>query len=257
MPKKKFYAVRKGKKAGLYRTWDECKKQVTGFQGAIYQGFPTEKEARSYLKGEEPPLIKSKSVYNPDQGVFLKNFTYIFCDGSEIKQSSALDKSGFGISILRRDPKNSFIYATKIGTESNNRAELKALLYSLTLLDKGKLEGFNFCLVTDSEYSLNAVFKWSPAWIKNGWINTKGLDVENQDLIKSLLEILPKLKDKKYNLLFKHLMAHQKKPTNIKSYDYFLWFGNELADKLAKLGSTNIIRFDTKLDYPQIWDYQT
>jgi len=30
----KFYAVRQGHTAGIYHTWDDCLKQVTGFKGA-------------------------------------------------------------------------------------------------------------------------------------------------------------------------------------------------------------------------------
>lgn len=257
MVKNKFYSVRVGRKVGVYLTWDECKKQVDGFQGSIYRGFQTEKEAKLYLTGETISGNESKSNYNPDKGKFLKEFTYIFCDGSEIKQSNSLDKSGFGLCILRKDPKNSFIYGTKIGTETNNRAELKALLYGLNLIKNEKLEGNDFCIVTDSEYSLNSILKWSTTWIENGWINTKKLDVENQDLIKEILLVLDKIKEKKYNILFKHLMSHQKKPQNIKSYEYFLWFGNELSDVLAKSGLSTLPESIIKLDFPQIWDHLT
>ena len=39
----KFYAVRKGKKTGIYTTWDECKEQVDGYPKAEYKGFKTKK----------------------------------------------------------------------------------------------------------------------------------------------------------------------------------------------------------------------
>ena len=42
MAKKKFYAVRQGRKIGMFLTWDECKKQVMGYPGAIYKSFGTE-----------------------------------------------------------------------------------------------------------------------------------------------------------------------------------------------------------------------
>ena len=42
MAKKKFYAVRQGRKTGMFLTWDECKKQVMGYPGAIYKSFGTE-----------------------------------------------------------------------------------------------------------------------------------------------------------------------------------------------------------------------
>ena len=40
MPKK-FYAVRKGRKTGIFTTWDECRAQVHGFPCAEYKSFPT------------------------------------------------------------------------------------------------------------------------------------------------------------------------------------------------------------------------
>ena len=49
MAKKKFYAVRQGRKTGMFLTWDECKKQVMGYSGAIYKSFVTEAEAKEYL----------------------------------------------------------------------------------------------------------------------------------------------------------------------------------------------------------------
>ena len=41
----KFYAVRKGLTPGIYKTWDECKAQVSGFPGTEYKSFPNEKDA--------------------------------------------------------------------------------------------------------------------------------------------------------------------------------------------------------------------
>ncbi len=49
---KKFYAVKKGKIAGVYRTWDECKAQIHGVSGAIYKSFPSLEEAELFIEGE-------------------------------------------------------------------------------------------------------------------------------------------------------------------------------------------------------------
>ncbi|MBR4391024.1 MAG: ribonuclease H family protein [Bacteroidales bacterium] len=38
--KNKFYVVWKGRTPGVYDNWDACKKEVEGFQGALYKGFP-------------------------------------------------------------------------------------------------------------------------------------------------------------------------------------------------------------------------
>lgn len=53
MAKNKFYAVVKGRKPGVYSTWDDCKAQVDNFSGAQYKGFPDEKAAHEYLEATE------------------------------------------------------------------------------------------------------------------------------------------------------------------------------------------------------------
>ena len=47
-----YYAVKNGKKNGIYRTWDECKVNVLGFPGAEYKGFCSDTEAKRYLDGD-------------------------------------------------------------------------------------------------------------------------------------------------------------------------------------------------------------
>ncbi len=47
---KKVYAVRNGRKPGIYQTWAQCQEQIRGFSGAIFKGFPTLAEAEEYMK---------------------------------------------------------------------------------------------------------------------------------------------------------------------------------------------------------------
>ncbi len=49
--KKKYYVVWKGRKPGLYATWDECAAQVNGFTGAEYMAFESRAEAQTALQG--------------------------------------------------------------------------------------------------------------------------------------------------------------------------------------------------------------
>ena len=46
----KLYAVRKGFKPGVYRSWKECERQVKGFSGAVYKSFKTLAEAKTFLE---------------------------------------------------------------------------------------------------------------------------------------------------------------------------------------------------------------
>ena len=47
---KRFYAVRTGKKCGIYVCHDELKRAVLNYPGAEYKGFNTRHEANEYLK---------------------------------------------------------------------------------------------------------------------------------------------------------------------------------------------------------------
>lgn len=53
MANKKIYAVRQGRKTGLFSTWSECQKQVMGYSGAEYKSFVSVDEARRFLAGGE------------------------------------------------------------------------------------------------------------------------------------------------------------------------------------------------------------
>lgn len=48
-----FYAVKKGRKLGIYKTWSECEEQVKGYSDAKYKKFKTLDEARSFIGNEE------------------------------------------------------------------------------------------------------------------------------------------------------------------------------------------------------------
>ena len=44
-----FYAVRVGKKPGIYKTWKECEMQVKSFSGAKYKKFTTLEDAEHFV----------------------------------------------------------------------------------------------------------------------------------------------------------------------------------------------------------------
>ena len=49
MAKKKCYAVKNGRKTGIFSTWAECEESVKGYPNATYKGFATREEAEDYL----------------------------------------------------------------------------------------------------------------------------------------------------------------------------------------------------------------
>ncbi|HEY4543157.1 MAG TPA: ribonuclease H family protein [Tissierellaceae bacterium] len=88
--KNKYYAVRKGKTPGIYFTWDDCKKQVTGFKGAEYKKFESLSEAETFISGKKEDVVfletqdhidslKDEEIIAYVDGSFnLKEFSYSY-----------------------------------------------------------------------------------------------------------------------------------------------------------------------------------
>ena len=68
----KFYAVKKGRKTGIFHSWSECSDAVQGFSGAQYKSFLSEAEALAYLNDENKTKVPLKS----------KNTAIAYVDGS-------------------------------------------------------------------------------------------------------------------------------------------------------------------------------
>ena len=79
----KFYAVKKGLKPGIYKTWNECKIQVYKFPGAIYKSFKTLSEAEEFME------IKSK------KDNIIKSEAFAYIDGSFNKFKKIYGYGGF------------------------------------------------------------------------------------------------------------------------------------------------------------------
>ena len=64
----KYYAVFKGKSGGnkIYTSWDDCKKEVIGFKGAVYKSFLTKNEAEEYLEIHNGVTTLSKKESDKD-----------------------------------------------------------------------------------------------------------------------------------------------------------------------------------------------
>ncbi len=68
MPKNKFYVVWQGRKPGIYDGWEDCKRQVEGFTGAQYKGFPTIDLARAAFH-DDPGKYLTKGLIAPKKVV--------------------------------------------------------------------------------------------------------------------------------------------------------------------------------------------
>ena len=76
---KKFYVVAKGRKPGIYATWDECEAQVKGLKGGgIFKKLKDKLEAEEFLEKNRDKEIPLKVLKKISAFLFFtKFFLYI------------------------------------------------------------------------------------------------------------------------------------------------------------------------------------
>ena len=182
---KKFYAVKRGRKTGIFTVWAECSAQVQGFQGAVYKGFMTEAEACDWLDGvsdsSAPRAAKSgtaakKSSAPPVEEPVDADYI-IHTDGSCLRNPGG---AGGWAAVIETVATGEVRECSGGDPETtNNRMELTAALEAMNAVP----EAARVALYTDSQYLKNAFTKfWLPAWKKRGWKKADGEPVLNQDL---------------------------------------------------------------------------
>jgi ribonuclease HI len=110
--------------------------------------------------------------------------------------------------------------AGPLGHATNNIAELTALRELLVEVGPGARVQARL----DSQYTINAVTKWLPAWKKNGWMTSGKKPVANADLIREIDALLGSR-----DVEFVHVAAHQ---VNGDPY-------NDLADRAASAAAVS------------------
>ena len=171
---------------------------------------------------EKKPKLESKS-WN------------VYTDGSTFNNGKKGSYGGIGVFFSDNSPLN-ISEAVICKNVTNNICELEACRKGILqiVLNKDFNVGDYIMVNTDSQYLINCITLWSTAWEKNGWINKSKRPVKNKELIKEIKKLYLK-----YNVQFKHILAHQdfKGEKDENNMNYRDWYGNQMADKLAVLGS--------------------
>ncbi len=232
----KLYAVHKGRKPGIYTTWEECKKQVDGFNGPIYKKFDNRTGAELFLKNgfNQKSLDKFSKKQNIIKKVDQKNEkildellsdqenrVFIYTDGSCIRFKNSITKAGYGIYIPQKNIRISEPLLNQ--KQTNNRAELTSILECVKYLNKEDLKK-ELIIITDSAYSMYIFDKTGENYEKNNFMKD-GQQVLNKDLVIKALKI-----KRTYNVKLVKVRAHTLKD-DIHSKN------NEVVDKLAKSGA--------------------
>jgi ribonuclease HI len=153
--KNKFFVVWDGREPGIYRSWEECKRQVDGYPNALYKGFVSEAEAReAMLSPYWEYLGKHAKTKQPTKEQIeksgLPNFESLAVDAACSGNPGIMEYRGVysktGEEVFRQGP-------FKNGT--NNIGEFLALVHGLAFL---KQRNSTLPIYSDSRTAM--------AWVK-------------------------------------------------------------------------------------------
>lgn len=232
----KFYAVKKGRKTGIYRTWDEAKAQIDGFSGAEYKSFKNITDAIDYLnwnketqgqvlKKDEDNLQNAiKKIVNVSQNrkiISIKKettkktktaypksnaadyFATIYTDGGT--RNTGVFRGGH----VKKTDKAAWAYLIKwadgkisdAGGEygaTNNKMEQTAFINALKKLIEKGFNDQKLLFVLDSQYVLNPINKgWLKSWKKRNWKKSSG-PLANKEEWQEIDQLLTQFPDAKF-----------------------------------------------------------
>lgn len=97
---KKYYAVRIGRKAGIYDNWTDAKDQVHGYPNAIYRSFKNLQEAKEFMNPDTMQDINTSSVPTEPKATDDPDTVIAYVDGSFQKSTM---RYSFGAVLLQND----------------------------------------------------------------------------------------------------------------------------------------------------------
>lgn len=182
--KVKFYAVWSGREKGVFSSWDDCKKQVDGFEGAQYKSFESKTEAENALKRNYYAVVNTKSsatqtsIKQPSP-----NIAAWAVDAAWNTKTGDMEYQGVDLQtktlVFRKGP---FFDGT------NNIGEFLAIVHALALLKKH-----------NSDVPIFSDSKTAISWVKAKKANTK---LEPTSRNSELFELIERaeawLKDNNY-----------------------------------------------------------
>lgn len=183
--KDKFYTVWKGKRPGIYTTWEDCKAAITGHKGAEYKSFPTFEMAKKAYNGNYEDF---KGKKKPSSGlsqaqllaIGLPNYHSIAVDAASSGNPGIMEYQGVdtktGRKLFKQGP---------FGEATNNIGEFLAIVHGLAFLKEQKSD----CIIyTDSRTAMS--------WVRKKTCNSKLKETPKNkavfDLVRRAIQWLEK-----------------------------------------------------------------
>ncbi|MFV0539992.1 MAG: viroplasmin family protein [Aestuariibaculum sp.] len=188
--KTKYYTVWKGHKPGVFDNWNDCKTQITNFDGGIFKSFTTIEAAQQAYNGNYKDYVGGTKVFkselSPEQlkKIGQPNYNSISVDAASSGNPGKMEYRG-----VDTKTKNQLFLQGPFNEGTNNIGEFLAIVHGLALLKK---HGSNKIIYTDSKTAIS--------WVKKKTCNTK---LERTDKNRTMFELVDRaitwLKQNTYN----------------------------------------------------------
>jgi ribonuclease HI len=202
-----YYAVAKGRTTGIFMTWSECQERVKGYSGAVYKKFDKKGDAEVFIQG----------VSNESHKDLVAPEYYVYTDGACANNGKEGACAGIGVYFGEGDGRN--ISRRVEGKQTNNVAELTAILAAYEVIKDDIAGGKVVAIVSDSEYAIRCSRSYGSRLAGEGWRT----EVPNKELVRRLYELY-----RGSNVQFIHIRAH----TGLTDEHSM---GNAGADRLANM----------------------
>ena len=200
------------------RAHKETKKMLTTAQRQL----DAMKKTLTQNKLPQSETLKKNSIpklLNNSEGkeeAFIPDY-YVYTDGSCSNNGQENAVAGIGIFFGINDIRN--ISQKFEGKQTNNTAELNALIQTYAIIENDIINGKKVAIVSDSTYAIKCVSTYGEKCEGKNW----NVVIPNKELVKKGYELYKN----KSNIHFIYVKAHTNK-TDVHSV------GNDNADRLAK-----------------------
>lgn len=191
MVPKKYYAVLKGRKTGVFTTWEECEEQVNGFSGALYKSFKTRGEAEAALGLQEQGLLfaseRSQKKQPKEKDSIFSNELIMnsICVDASCRGNPG-DVEYRGVSTETREE---LFHKRPMPNGTNNLGEFLAIVHGLAYL---KNQNKDIPIYSDSQTAI--------LWVKNKKTKTKlNRSADNEEIFVLVDRALNWLENNEYS----------------------------------------------------------
>jgi len=172
MSTKKWYVVWRGIEPGIYSTWQECKQQIDGFEGARYKSFETQVQAVEAYRSTPENYFRNKKTAD-----LRRDSSSIILHSLAVDAACSGNPGTMEYQGVYTQTGEVIFHVGPLEEATNNIGEFLALVHGLALLKKQNL---NIPVYSDS---VNAIL-----WVKNKKCKTRLTPCQANEKVFDLID---------------------------------------------------------------------